>query len=105
MQKIKLTRNTIVNGEAHAIGWTGEVSDKDAQLLISINKAEAVEAKASAPAVSDKPADAPKPLSKMNRADLDAIVIAEGVDIGDASTNKAIAAKIAEHQAKASAPA
>ncbi len=49
----------------------------------------------------DKPADAPKALSKMNRDELDAIVVAEGVDIGDATTNAAIVVKIAEHRAKA----
>jgi hypothetical protein len=50
-------------------------------------------------------AAAEKPLSKMNRADLDAIVAAEGVDIGDATTNKAIVAKIEANHTSSASPA
>jgi hypothetical protein len=107
MPKIKLLRNTVTEAGPGMAGDVVDASDKDARMLVSIGKAELlVEAKASAAAPSAEAPVAPKALSKMNRAELDAVVEEEGVDIGDATTNPKIAKKIADHRkAKASAAA
>ena len=46
--------------------------------------------------------DGEKPLSKMNRSELDGVVEAEKVDIGEAKTNAEVVAAIEAHRAKGS---
>lgn len=105
MPRIKLTRNTVLDDGPHEVGYEADVSDRDANLLVAIGKAVRVKAPAKAAApdpgqtagVSE--AAPPKAPSKMNRAEVDAVVEVEGVDIGDAKTNKEFAAKIVAHRA------
>lgn len=57
-KRIRLVRNTVLDDGPHDVGWEGEVSDRDGNMLVAIGKAELVTDEAAA--ASSEPEEAPE---------------------------------------------
>lgn len=84
MPQIRLTRHTVVNRVQHMAGDIVVATDSDARYLKAIGKAIDADADYEPPAAADKP------LSKMNKPELQARATELGLTFDESATNAAL---------------